>query len=339
VAVKRQKRTSFGSNIQSGGDASKPSTWPNSLKDYVERSFATATTQAHKTHIETALKSIITKAIKNNELWTTNWTAKKPLGAPGGKKQKKQKKKKDKFSFASVTTPSDNLAFHQKQGAMLASRMRRFAVKETPTTKPKKKKRGILKRTVVNGNVMFNAERIDWDSLTIQGTMETLEKKYFRLTSVPEPSTIRPERVLKRSLVMIKRKWSQNEDWSYCREQLKSVRQDLTVQNIKNDFSVEVYETNARLCLENMDLGEYNQCQTRLFAMYQKGTNGSIIEFTAYRVLYTLVENNLTEMDKVITGLSKELREEPAIVHALRASAFFMQQKTKNLLYNFLKFA
>jgi hypothetical protein len=37
-----------------------------------------------------------------------------------------------------------------------------------------------------------------------------LEKSYFRLTTVPDPTTVRPEEVLKKSLKMIKKKWAAN---------------------------------------------------------------------------------------------------------------------------------
>jgi hypothetical protein len=101
-------------------------------------------------------------------------------------------------------------------------------------------------------------EEIDWNSLTIKGTCTDLEKPYFRLTRVrtlhfsfcfgeekanfntsvclilqiPDPSTIRPEHVLKQSFAMLKEKWREKEDWFYVCEQFKSIRQDLTVLSL-----------------------------------------------------------------------------------------------------------
>jgi hypothetical protein len=74
-------------------------------------------------------------------------------------------------------------------------------------------------------------------------------------------------------------------------EQLKAVRQDLTVQHIQNQFAADVYEAHARIALSERDLGEFNQCQTRLqalFADHGVGTDESKEEFAAYNVLYLL---------------------------------------------------
>jgi SAC3 family protein LENG8/THP3 len=168
-------------------------------------------------------------------------------------------------------------------------------------------------------------DEFDIESLKIVGTCQVLEKDYFRLTSAPDPSTVRPLDVLKHSLALIKRKWKNSEaEYLYICSQLKAVRQDLTVQNIRNDFMVEVYETHARIALECGDLNEYNQCQTQLKQLYDSGMIGAEMEFTAYRILYYVYlqgnkkyQNGSSDLSGILISLSERAKRHPAVIHAL----------------------
>lgn len=45
-------------------------------------------------------------------------------------------------------------------------------------------------------------------SQPVVGTCKKLEKQFFRMTSKPDPSTVRPERILKRALSKFQAMWS-----------------------------------------------------------------------------------------------------------------------------------
>ncbi|KAF2748810.1 hypothetical protein M011DRAFT_400295 [Sporormia fimetaria CBS 119925] len=151
----------------------------------------------------------------------------------------------------------------------------------------------------------------------VVGTNQSLEKSYFRLTSQPKPETVRPLHVLEKTLDLLRKKWRQEKNYNYICNQFKSLRQDLTVQHIKNAFTVRVYENHARIALEKGDLGEYNQCQTQLKALYGLGLGGHPGEFLAYRILYFVYTCNKTDMNDVLAELTPTDKALPEVKHAL----------------------
>lgn len=157
----------------------------------------------------------------------------------------------------------------------------------------------------------------DEDHGPVIGRCQDLEKQYFRLTSAPNPDTVRPLAVLEKTLAHLKTKWKKENNYSYICDQFKSLRQDLTVQHIKNDFTVNVYEIHARIALEKGDLGEYNQCQTQLRALYSQNLGGHPNEFRAYRILYFIHTSNRTDMNDVLADLTPAEKNDPAVKHAL----------------------
>ncbi|CAN0899125.1 SAC3 family protein A [Linum grandiflorum] len=162
-------------------------------------------------------------------------------------------------------------------------------------------------------------EDIDWDALTVKGTCQQIEKRFLRLTSAPDPSTVRPEDVLEKALLMV-----QNSEKNYlfkC-DQLKSIRQDLTVQRIRNQLTVKVYETHGRLAMEVGDLAEYNQCQSQLQILYSEGIEGCIMEFAAYNLLCVILHsNNKRDLLSSMSRLTQEAKEDEAVKHALAVIA------------------
>ena len=155
------------------------------------------------------------------------------------------------------------------------------------------------------------------DQGPVIGRCQDLEKKYFRLTAPPNPETVRPLPVLEKTLEFLKKKWRTEQNYSYICDQLKSLRQDLTVQHIKTHFTVNVYELHARIALEKADLGEYNQCQTQLRALYSQQLGGHPEEFKAYRILYLVHTCNRSDMNDILADLTVAEKTHTAIKHAL----------------------
>lgn len=49
------------------------------------------------------------------------------------------------------------------------------------------------------------------------------------VNKAPDPSTVRPLRILKQTLEFLKTKWVEDQNYTYICDQFKSLRQDLTV--------------------------------------------------------------------------------------------------------------
>lgn len=251
------------------------------------------------------------------------------------KQQKGKKAKKSKTDVSLLPSGEDRSKLNMRQA--------RFSEKNAPKLNEKVRwnpyQAQIDKakiKTAMNAAEQYG-ESIDLSKFAIKGTSTALEKPYLRLTSAPDPSTVRPEPKLIESLKWVKKRWRKRKKYSYeaererktpyvwASEQLKSIRQDLTVQHIRNNFTVNVYETHARMALEQEDLTEFNQCQTKLVELYkcQLGDAERQNEFAAYRIFYQVYirfkySSPSSEMTSLLQSLTPDQRGSKVVKHALR---------------------
>lgn len=213
----------------------------------------------------------------------------------------------------------------------------------------KKNRKEVLEKSSNNtNNSKQNNTHIDiYDDTTkdikfIIGTCLKLEKSFLRLTTIPDPNTVRPKNILKESFKMVLNHWNTYHDYKYCCDQQKSIRQDLSIQHIRDTFTIHVYEVHARIALVVGDLSEYNQCQSQLSIQYSIAMTDDItnddnatsstkcenyIEFLCYRILYNVIIQNHRDIQVQLLFMDTKTRFHPAIIRVLQ---FRHSVQTKN---------
>ncbi|KAG7166445.1 Leukocyte receptor cluster member 8-like 1 [Homarus americanus] len=190
-----------------------------------------------------------------------------------------------------------------------------------PSPGPQRKKKQLNITKTISNTFTVDGDDIDWTSMHIVGTSTAMEKPYLRLTAAPDPSTVRTVDTLKRSLECIKRQWVRNQDYRYACDQLKSLRQDLTIQGVRDGFTVQVYETHSRIALEKGDHEEFNQCQSQLKQLYCEVGGENTLEFIAYRLLYYIFTKNTLDITSLLAGLTMEQKQDECIGFSLKLRA------------------
>ncbi|KAM9927581.1 hypothetical protein OXX80_010245 [Metschnikowia pulcherrima] len=279
-------------NPQNGNDPGQDSAaWPQTLSDFVNRSFEQSNelNNAGKAIFNEQIQSLIYSAARDKKIWTNDWTRQR----------------------LPVFDPSVPPCLYQDiPGVMSAVHMLPHdSEPQQPHTQQKRSKKA---KYDSQERKKQRAERFQDcaspapaspgpKSTQIIGTSTALEKRYLRLTSEPDPCVVRPENVLEKCLKHVVEKYcSTGASYSYINDQLKAIRQDMTVQHIKSDLALSVYETHGRIAIENNDLGEFNQCQAQLKHLYaQKDPEfyKNTYEFTCYRVLYLLLTGNYADIN------------------------------------------
>eukprot|EP01105_Mastigella_eilhardi_P006463 TRINITY_DN18027_c0_g1_i1.p1 TRINITY_DN18027_c0_g1~~TRINITY_DN18027_c0_g1_i1.p1 ORF type:complete len:346 (+),score=118.93 TRINITY_DN18027_c0_g1_i1:23-1060(+) len=149
-----------------------------------------------------------------------------------------------------------------------------------------------------------------------QRQQQGIRKKYMRLAANSDTS-VRPHSVLRLALDAVMHDLAHAGDYAAACDELKSIRQDITVQHLRDPFTVTVYEFHGRLALEHDDLGEFNQCQNQLVDLYANPElGGHPHEFAAYRILYCTLLRLQTDLNQVLLTVNG-MRHDSAVKHAL----------------------
>ncbi|KAJ7636051.1 SAC3/GANP/Nin1/mts3/eIF-3 p25 family-domain-containing protein [Mycena polygramma] len=318
--------------------------WPPQLKDWVAKCLGQMT-DTNRTEAQAELRQVIADAFAAHTLWTTDWAGvqlkallPQPLplfnnpnlkrknheNSPAAKKVKKAMKN---YPSTPSLDPNDRAA--------LDKRAQRFQREHEIEREKSRGGQASLKANYSTSH-LFNGSNsrsaspfghsddpdadpnvMDWDRHTIVGTSKEIFKDYLRLTTEPKPEQIRPYPILQQTLLELKKRFRERTPYNWICSQFKSLRQDLTVQRIKNEFTVQVYEIHGRIALECGDMVEYNQCQATLKSLYELGIPGRVEEFTAYRILMFLHGRNRSELNLFVGQLTPKQKADSAVQHAL----------------------
>ena len=120
---------------------------------------------------------------------------------------------------------------------------------------------------------------------------------------------IRPPDVLAKSLKHVLGQYRKHNDYCYIKNQFRSIRQDLLLQSIRNEFNVIIVENNIRVCLENYDIVEYERLRVELEELYRDYPRCKNDEFVYASLIYLILNEDSLGLHK----LFKEMKDDDLI--------------------------
>lgn len=361
----------------------KKNDWPESLRAYIERCYRQTPTQ-DRPELEKKLAEMVKMAEKTQTVWSRDWSKmavpvtssqlsaptttssysyQQPITTPyndpstsSGRRDKASNKSKGydasssaAYSGAKGSKKGKMLTEEEKEEQQRAQRASRFKANSDRSSSSSSTSNSSCG---YHNNYTVEVSSYE-DTEAIVGTSTTLEKPFLRLTERPVPSSVRPLSILKKSLALMMKKKEEGASWiGYLSEQMKSIRQDLVIQAIADEFALQVYETNARWCLENNDIPEFKRCLVRIDEFYNhlNLSSDNIDEFSCYSLLYHLLPEDFPSLNAELAALAQsaqrsKLQFSPAIRHAIRIceayldnnwTLFFHLSKTTHFLEHHL---
>lgn len=343
------------------------SEWPPALRKFIERCFEQML-EKDRSEMETKLYAMVADAKASNTLWTRDWAkmaipvTSSQLSAPSHQPTTyasitSSNKKKGALAVAPFASPSTPTSYASKKADKRAKRKQAEEEEEEAARKASRASRFRDTTSAATAKTSSSSAPSPWgygsfievssyeDTEPIVGTSTTLEKPYLRLTERPNPSSVRPLSVLKKSLALMREKKHSGAPWKeYLSGQMQSIRQDIIIQAIADEFALEVYETNARWCLEHDDIPEFKRCLLRIDEFYNHLdlTSEHQDEFSCYALLFHLLPEDFPSLNAELATLAhgrKKLSQ--SLRHCVRIceayvdnnwSLFFQLSKTTHFL-------
>ena len=216
--------------------------WPQSLKDYIKKNFDSCSTDEQKALVQAKLRPIVTDAVANKLLLEIDWNSEPLLlhhqdGQITQRNQKKVQRVKRRRDDRDISKSmprddrkrqrrSSSRNLNESSGGSLIKadkaelskrqeRANRFRSSLSKSVNRENSNRGGGRASVSQSrddrtlnllrNIAGRGGQVNWDLVVIKGTCQNLEKDYFRLTSPPDPASVRPEKVLKRAIKALKK--------------------------------------------------------------------------------------------------------------------------------------